>query len=77
MRLYSVGNFEYHLFGLFPADTRIGNGLSVDVLVYLLVAVLDVALYHEALYKLADTVVVIAAAENFLDDTWLFEVLLA
>ena len=72
-----ISYFENKLFGLFPAEAWVCDGLAVDMLIYLLVAVLDVAFDHEALDKLADVLVVAAVVENLVDDTWLFERMLA
>ena len=47
------------------------------MLINLLRTVLDIALYHEALYKTAYILVIAAAAENLLHYSGLFKVMLA
>ena len=57
-------------FGFLPAETGVGDRLSVDVAVriYRLRAVLDVALDHETFYELLDVRVVAAAMQYLLGD---------
>ena len=49
MLLYQICYVVYKSLGFLPAETRVGDGFSVNAVSYLLRAVLDVALYHKAL----------------------------
>ena len=62
--LKSVCHFEKELFGLFPAKTGVSDGFSVHALAYLLASVLDIALYHQALYELFNIVVVLSHVQH-------------
>ena len=75
--LKSVCDIVYHLFGLFPAEAWICDRFAVDMLVYFLLTVLDIALDHKAFYKLMYIAVIAAAAEDFLNYSRLLKRLLA
>ena len=65
------------LLGFRPAEACVGDGLAVDMSAYLLVTGLDIALDHNALDKLCDIRVHLAAVKNFFYDTGLLRVELA
>ena len=52
--LSQVCDFEDEAFGLFPAEAGVGYRLAVDAAVGLLVAVLDIGFYHQALEDAED-----------------------
>ena len=62
--------------GSIPAQTWVCDGLSVDVIVDGLIALLDITLYHNALDQLADIIRDIAAVQYLRYDTWLLVELL-
>ena len=60
-----------------PAYAGIGDGFAVAMLRILLIAVLYVALNHETLDQLPDTLRGITAVQHVLTDTYLLNVFLA
>ena len=63
--------------GLCPAEAGVGDGFTVDALLCLLRAVLNVALDHQTLNKLLDIVIMAAGVQDLLGDANLLQVLLA
>ena len=56
MLIFSVHDLRdivYELFGLFPAQARIGDGLTVYTAADFLAAVLDIALDHKSLHEVS------------------------
>ena len=44
----------YKSFGIFPSETRVGNGLTVDAFSDLLITFFYIAFYHHTLDKIPD-----------------------
>ena len=71
---------RYHinkLFGLFPPEARVGYGFTVNMLAYLLRAVLNVAFNHQAADKAVEIRIVMDTVQYLFADTDLFHKLLA
>ena len=74
---YHIGEIEDHSLGLVPSKTRVGDRFAVAATVDCLIAVLDVALDHEALDHALELLVIAACRHDLLDDTRLFKGILA
>ena len=65
------------LFGLFPAQAWVCDGLSVNAFTNLLCTIFNIAFNHEALEQLPDVIAVTAAMQHFVANPNLFQILLA
>ena len=75
--LQQVGHVVDELFGLFPAQAGVGDGLSIDALANLLAAVLQIAFDHDALDHGFQLSIVPAAVKHLPGDADLLQILLA
>ena len=73
----SVCEVEDHSFGLCPTEAGVGDGLAVNAAADRLCAVLDVALYHEALDHALYLMVIASALDDLAYDAGLCERVLA
>lgn len=65
------------LFGIFPSETRIGNGFSVNMISDRLISLFDVTFNHQTLYQRTDIGRKLAVMHHFFCDTDLFLKLLS
>ena len=72
--LFIISNFINELFGGCPAETGIGNGFTVNAVLYLLAAVLDIGLNHKALNHLLNIVAVAHGMEHLICDSDLLHI---
>lgn len=60
------------LFGIFPSETRIGNGFSVNMISDRLISLFDVTFNHQTFYQRTDIGRKLAVMHHFFCDTDLF-----
>ena len=77
IQLHHIGEVEDQPFGLFPAKARVGDRLTVTAAVDRLIAVLNVALDHEALDHALELLVIAARRHDLFDNTRLLKGVLA
>ena len=72
-----IRNVIDQLFGIFPSETRIGNGFSVNMISDRLISLFDVTFNHQTLYQRTDIGINLAVIHHFFCDTDLFLKLLS
>ena len=75
--LQKISNFFEKSLCLIPSKTRICDRLTIASTIYWLVAILNITLNHNTLYKILDLRIVIPAVDYLFDNSWLFNKFLA